>query len=758
MNKKLFIGIVSFLSFGLNAQTDIANARTYAIGQTVTIKGVVTNGSELGNIRYIQDGTAALPAFGSLLSGVQRGDSISATGVLYDFNGLLELSPTNSFIDLGNGTLPAAQIIPITSAGEPLEAQLLQFDNVTFTTSGTFAGNTNYNVTDGTNTLQIRISNGTNLVGQAIPTGSVSVRGLLSQFNATYQLLPRDQQDIFAYVAPAKEINVKVGTSTILSGNQYVIGTTASTTFTIENLGVGNLTVSGSSFSGASAAEFTTPFTSQIISGGSTANLVVNFSPTGNGSRLATLTISSDDADEASYVIDLYGIGLNGLATEPSTNASNLQFSNVEAYMFNGTYTPAPTAEKYIVLWSNNGTITGTPTDGTTYLRGDVIGNAKVAYIGTGTNFAPRHVIANQTYDVKVFAFNGPAGFENYITTTPASGTVNSTGNASGTYYSGIDKTSSTFITDLSALINPHTVISYGNYKPTVMAQFEVRDTTNGQSFVVCSYTGERKVFNDPFDWTPLNFSREHTYSHSWMPTFPADGTSPKPEYSDQHNLYPVNQTQANAIRSNLPMNEVTGTVVYSYLDGVCGYNGAQLCYEPRDANKGNAARAMMYMATCYNTIAGNNWGLGVNQPQDILKAWHEMDPADNYEIARNEYIFSQQNNRNPFVDSASYACYINFENMTYIPTGCGLGVNEQLLDANFSAFPVPTTNDLYLQVNGTKITAYSITDLSGKIIKQENLISEDVVKLNTLNFAKGSFIVNVETPFGTTSRMIVIE
>jgi endonuclease I len=758
MNKKLLIGFVSLLSLGLNAQTDIANARTYAIGQTVTIKGVVTNGSELGTIRYIQDGTAALPAFGSILNSVQRGDSISATGVLYDYNGLLEISPTNSFVDLGNGTLPSAQIIPIPSAGETLEAQLLQFDNVTFTTTGTFAGNTNYNVTDGTNILQIRISSGSNLVGVAIPTGTVSVRGVLGQFNATYQLLPRDNQDIFAYVAPAKEINVKVGTTTILSGNQYVVGTTPSTTFTIENLGVGNLTVSGSAFSGVNAAEYSTPFTSQVISGGSTTNLVVNFTPTANGSRFATLTISSDDADEASYVIDLYGIGLNGLATEPLTNASNLQFSNIEAYMFNGTYTAAPTAEKYVVLWSNSGTITGTPTDGTTYLRGDVIGNAKVAYVGTGSSFAPRHVIANQAYDVKVFAFNGPAGFENYITTAAPSGTVNTTGNASGTYYSGIDKTSSTFITDLSTLINPHNVISYGNYKPTVMAQFEVRDTTAGQSFVVCSYTGEKKVFNDPFDWTPVGYSREHSYCHSWMPTYPADGTSPKPEYSDQHNLYPVNQNQANAIRSNLPMNEVTGTIVYSYLEGVCGYNGAQLCYEPREANKGNAARSMMYMATCYNMVAGNNWGLGVNQPQDILKTWHELDPADNYEIARNEYIFSVQNNRNPYVDSASYACHVDFQNMTYIATGCDLGVNEQLLDANFSAFPIPATSDLYLQVNGTKITSYSITDLSGKVIVEKNLISEDVVKLNTQNFSKGSFLVKVETPYGATSRMIVIE
>ena len=55
------------------------------------------------------------------------------------------------------------------------------------------------------------------------------------------------------------------------------------------------------------------------------------------------------------------------------------------------------------------------------------------------------------------------------------------------------------------------------------MNQFEVRDTTGGQSFVTCSYTGENKVFNDPFDWTATGYSREHTYCHSWMPTFPCD-------------------------------------------------------------------------------------------------------------------------------------------------------------------------------------------------------------------------------------------
>jgi hypothetical protein len=74
-------------------QSTIYEARQADIGQTVIVHGVVTNGSELGSIRYIQDSSASIAAFGSLLNSVKRGDSITVTGVLLDYNGLLEISP-----------------------------------------------------------------------------------------------------------------------------------------------------------------------------------------------------------------------------------------------------------------------------------------------------------------------------------------------------------------------------------------------------------------------------------------------------------------------------------------------------------------------------------------------------------------------------------------------------------------------------------------------------------------------------------------
>ncbi len=751
-------GILSFFALftvlSLKAQT-ISQVRNLGIGQTVTVTGVVTNGSELGSIRYLQDGTAGIACYGSSLSSVQRGDSITATGVLFDFSGLLELSPTNSFINHGPAVLPLAQTIPFTSGTESLEAQLVRFDNVTFVQTGNFAtGNSTVQVSNGTSTFDVRVNGSTNIDGTAIPTGPISIVGLLGQFNANYQIVPRNLLDIFPYVAPAREINVKVNGSTVLNNDTYIVGTTAATNVTIENTGVSALTLSGVTFTGANASEFGINLTTGTVAGLGSNSYSLTFTPTGTGTRTATISIANNDSDENPYIINLYAIGSNNLATEPTMNPSNLTFPLVKAYTIGGQYTAGTNAENYIVLWKNGSAVTGMPTDGTSYKRGDVVGDARVAYIGSGTGFTPRGIIANQNYHFAVYAFNGPAGFENYKTTTPAIGDVTSQGEQIGNYYSGISSGSTTFLSDLSALINPHTVVSYFNYKTTVMNQFEIRDTTNGQSFVTCVYSGERKVFDEPFDWSAQGYSREHSYCHSWMPTFPCDNPE-QPEYSDQHNLWPTNLQQANTPRSNLPMMDIDGNVVFTYLEGSVGYSGNQLVYEPRAAQKGNAARSIFYMATAYNTQGGNNWQLPTNQSQESLKTWHFNDLPDNYEIARNEFIFSKQANRNPYVDSVNFACHVNFANMSYLV--CDAGIDEKLA-ANFTVFPVPTSNKLFAQVNGLDIVEYTIMDMQGRVIKSSSNIQVPVLELGTTEFKSGMYLLQVGTTFGQVQREFIVQ
>ncbi|NBR13811.1 MAG: choice-of-anchor D domain-containing protein, partial [Crocinitomicaceae bacterium] len=339
MRKSILTGFVAFASLFASAQT-ISDARNLGIGQTVTVTGVVTNGSELGNIRYIQDGTAAIPAFGNNLSSVQRGDSITATGVLFDFSGLLEISPTTSFTNHGAVTLPNPLIVPLSAINESIEAQLVRVDNVTFVTTGSFAtGNSTVQITDGVTTFDVRINGSTNIDGTAIPTGPQTIIALVGQFNANYQLVPRNLNDIFAYVAPAKEINVKMNGTTVFNNGTYVVGNTASTTITIENSGIQALTVSGTTLTGTNATDFSTTLSTSTIPASGNQTFTLNFAPLGTGSRSAILTISNDDSDENPYIINLSAVGTDNLATEPTANPTNLTFPLVKAYTVGGQYT-----------------------------------------------------------------------------------------------------------------------------------------------------------------------------------------------------------------------------------------------------------------------------------------------------------------------------------------------------------------------------------------------------------------------------------
>ena len=258
--KNLILTIAIFLS-GSSAfsQMTIAAARAAGVGQTVTVKGIATNGQELGNIRYLQDATGAIAAFHASVSSVNRYDSITVTGQITEFSGLLEIAPVSNVVYHGAAVnIPSALQIPLTSANELLESQYVRIDNVTFVQSGNFSNNLNstVQVTDGTNVLDIRINASTNIDGTAIPTGPVSIYGLVGQFNANYQIVPRDLNDIIPYVAPSHEINVLINGSTYLTGSNYFHGTTTTIPVEVSNLGVNDLTLNSAIFSGPNSAAY----------------------------------------------------------------------------------------------------------------------------------------------------------------------------------------------------------------------------------------------------------------------------------------------------------------------------------------------------------------------------------------------------------------------------------------------------------------------------------------------------------------------
>ncbi len=167
------------------------------------------------------------------------------------------------------------------------------------------------------------------------------------------------------------EINLKG------SGNSIADGTTATSTtnntdfgtagvgggvsksFTIENTGIGPLTVSAISFTGTNASEYavsgiTLPAT--IAASGSTT-FNATFTPTATGTRTATVNITNNDCDEGNYDFALTGTGVAN--SPPTITRSNAAVSaNEGATAANsGTFSDAQ-GNNTVTLSASLGTVT----------------------------------------------------------------------------------------------------------------------------------------------------------------------------------------------------------------------------------------------------------------------------------------------------------------------------------------------------------------------------------------------------------------
>jgi phosphatidylserine/phosphatidylglycerophosphate/cardiolipin synthase-like enzyme len=208
---------VLFLATALPALSQtisIREAKRLTSG-TVTVAGIVTspNFRSAGYGFFIQDNSSpdsnACYIFkSSSLSGYAAptlGDSLQLTATISIYNNLYELTPT-AITKLGTGTIPAPRVtvLPWT---EPLEGEFLRINKVKFDSAGhTFYAGTsgnNYNIRDAAGNIgQVRILPVvTSIVGTTIPSDSVNIAGLLSQYSPSdpfsgYEFEPRSLADL----------------------------------------------------------------------------------------------------------------------------------------------------------------------------------------------------------------------------------------------------------------------------------------------------------------------------------------------------------------------------------------------------------------------------------------------------------------------------------------------------------------------------------------------------------------------------------
>jgi endonuclease I len=560
-----------------------------------------------------------------------------------------------------------------------------------------------------------------------------------------------------AAATPAQEIAIRCGNTDIPTGTQYSIGNTSATIFKIINYGTVNvLNITSSNITGTDAGLFSISGLPASVPALDSATFTLNFAPTGpDGTKTATLSIGNNDSDENPFLIDIWAVK-GSYATEPTDNATNLTFTNLKSYGFQVNFSNgATTPDGYVVMRKTGSAIipgSEIPVDGNTYKRGQYIGGAQVAYIGSAGNFNPSFIVANTAYYFAVIPYNGYTGFENYLNASYLAGNTSTPADLIGTYYSGINPSASSFITDLHNLINPHTALYYGDYDDLMINTVLYRDTLiagTSEKVVTCAYSGENYVYSDPWSWT--YFSREHAFCQSWMPTYNDVNFSTYPEYADYHNLRPVNQVEVNAYRSNMPVGEVVNNT-HPWYEGRYGTDTlGHTVYEPRDEVKGDVARSMLYMLVCYDGVNGHSWRLPTylsvsfpyGQDVNVLLTWNDLDPVDNWEMAHNDKIQSVQDNRNPFVDHMDWVDLINFTTMTYA------GIPEEATgDIQLTTYPNPSQGVLYVDFTGSRDENASliITDLMGRMVFSQQISAKEGknhIQVNT-DLAPGTYALDV--------------
>ncbi|MGB1055635.1 MAG: phospholipase D-like domain-containing protein [Flavobacteriales bacterium] len=233
MNLKLTVALAaSFVTLTSVAQENILDMReNYNIGQTVTVTGVVTSDDNLGSVRYLQDATAGIALYpgqdwSAWDATPQIGDSLSVTGEITEYNGLLEVGPNLSVVEFfGAGTVPEPLEITPADMGENLEGQLVRVNGVTFPLAGTFiTGNNTYDFTASGETGVIYVRTSNSLVGEELTGCEVDMLGIVSQFSfdgfGGYQLLPRGPVDMIpasalCYTSPVSQTNLATTSFTL---------------------------------------------------------------------------------------------------------------------------------------------------------------------------------------------------------------------------------------------------------------------------------------------------------------------------------------------------------------------------------------------------------------------------------------------------------------------------------------------------------------------------------------------------------------
>jgi endonuclease I len=326
-------------------------------------------------------------------------------------------------------------------------------------------------------------------------------------------------------------------------------------------------------------------------------------------------------------------------------------------------------------------------------------GNVALTYPSSGSSFSistNTALVSGEacTFTVVANAITDAGGARPAGNTTVNFSVASGGGGGTG-YYSRVNTSSASQLRcSLHATIKGHTAYPYSGGTTNAWTILEIADEDpNNSGRILDAYRNRSfvKITDRAGSGSGLKYNREHTWPNSLgFGSTTGNLGLPHSPYTDTHMLY-LTDSAYNSDRGNKPYANCTqssgcGERVTEVNNGQGGgsgtYPGNSNWVKTPDGNsgsfevwgkrKGDMARAILYMAIRYE--GGTHPTTGQSEPDleltdnrsliqitssspaymgllSTLIAWHQADPPDAAERARNEVIYSFQGNRNPFID-----------------------------------------------------------------------------------------------------------
>jgi Endonuclease I/Secretion system C-terminal sorting domain len=410
------------------------------------------------------------------------------------------------------------------------------------------------------------------------------------------------------------------------------------------------------------------PFPASVLASNVTTNVLSAQSPhgpfdissvSGPAVRFAFRYYGTPTASKL-WQIDDIEISGDDICNVPSTQASNFAVtrSNTSATI---SWLKGDGANSLVLINTTNSFTP--PVDGSTYTALTTYGSGQqTVYAGVGTSVAVSGLTASTTYYVQVYNFETCVSPIDYVTASPLTATFTTTAAPVG---GSCTRTTA----QVRASMPAHVDLGYNGARAKMYGMCD-----NQNNSVTCVYGGFTQQHTYGSTATKIDLTSngltggpsisriinaEHTVPQSYF------GGGASPMVGDMCHLFPTYETW-NGVRGNFPFSEIpdaqttqwhilvngaTSSIPSSNIDA---YSEAKTgTYEPREIQKGNTARAILYFFTQWESVMLNTYSHTISDVCSIqtLYNWHIQDPVTAADIARNDCIRAAQGNGNPYIE-----------------------------------------------------------------------------------------------------------